>query len=169
MIYRRRRTALTGIAGATVLIGLLASGCQMKRAPESRPATSQESDYVTAIHDVLSVDGELGMLRNRGTETESIVSSIRAYVAGIDGTDFSGCPEDFTEAFRWHRDAWEKSMAFFERFPSLRGEMHDVFEAIRSEGGETQTELERVEALIWDSWAEVEAVAADYGAIEPSR
>ncbi len=124
---------------------------------------------MTAIYDVLSVDGELGIQRNGATETESIVSSIRTYLAGIDGTDFSACPDDFTEAFRWHRDAWEKSIVFFERFPNLRGEMHELFETIRSEGGETQIELERIEALIWDSWAEVEAVAADYGAIEPSR
>ena len=53
------------------------------------------------------------------------------------------------------------------RFPDLRGEMHELFEEIRGQSVEHRDDLERTEVPIWDTWREVEAVAADYGAIEP--
>ena len=55
-------------------------------------------------------DSKLGGLRNHAPETASLVESVGSYVEGLDNIDFSGCPEDFTAAFRSHRDAWERSI-----------------------------------------------------------
>jgi hypothetical protein len=87
-----------------------------------------------------------------------LTTSIREYVAAIDGLDFSSCPESFTEAFRRHRDAWNDSLPFFERFPEMRGEMHDLFDELRDDEG-TQLQLEAIDKQIWDTWGEVEAAA----------
>jgi hypothetical protein len=146
---------------------LVVTGCGGDR-PRSDRRASETVDEVTAIYDVLAIDSELGIIRNSATETKPLAIAIREYVAALDSLDFSACPEDFTEAFRYHRNAWEESIPFFEEFADLRGEMHELFDQIRSRDVETRDALERAEVPIWDSWREVEAVAADYGAIEPS-
>lgn len=157
-------SSLALVIGFLGLVVLVAPGCQRQGL---RGDASQSGDYMTAIHDVLSIDSELGIVRNEATRTRSLATAIGDYVASIDTVDFSGCPADFTEAFRAHRNAWEESIRFFERFPDLRGEMHELFEEIRSQSIELRDDLERTEVPIWDTWSEVEAVAADYGAIEP--
>jgi len=169
----RPRIFFLAIAGVWLVasVVLAVSGCGLeRRSPESGGAIAERepADYVTAIHDMLALDGELAVDRNHDSESVTIAEAIRRYVAGIDSADFSACPIDFREAFLWHRNVWEESIPFFERFPDLRGEMHLLFDEIRGRGAETQVELERIEASIWDSWLEVESVAADYGAIEPS-
>ncbi|MDX1741261.1 MAG: hypothetical protein R3178_08215 [Rhodothermales bacterium] len=153
---------------AVVLPAVLGCGGEPSRnGNEAMRAGGTTVGEVTAIYDVLAIDSELGIIRNSATETKPLSTAIRNYVSALDTVDFSACPEDFTEAFRYHRNAWEESIPFFEPFGDLRGEMHDLFEEIRDQSMDTRDALERVEVPIWDSWREVEAVAADYGAIEP--
>ncbi len=169
MARKRIVVSARGILLVVAAVFAMATGCREQQAVVPRGGVEVPEaavDYVTAIHDLLSIDSELGLVRNRASETKPVADAVREYVEGIDATDFSACPADFAAAFQWHRDAWRESIPFLEQFPDLRGEMHDVFDEIRSRGGETSLELERLEAQIWDSWREVEAVAADYGAVE---
>ncbi len=160
----------THAIGLVALIAVIGPGCQCG-APRGDAGRTAEigstDDPVIAIYDVLSIDSELGIIRNQATETRSLAAAIREYVASIDSVDFGACPADFAEAFRAHRNAWEESIPFFERFPDLRGEMHELFEQIRRQSVDVRDELERTEVPIWDTWREVEAVAADHGAIGP--
>lgn len=81
-------------------------------------------------------------------------------MAELDSIDFSECPIEFAKAFERHRDAWEGSIPFFERFGHLRGELHELFEQIRNIDEATEAALKAHENQIWGTWAEVEAAAA---------
>lgn len=127
-------------------------------------------DPAAAMARVLEEDAQLGATRNHASETGPIAEAIRRYVAGLDALDVSDCPEAFVHALGRHRSAWEQSVAFFEQFPELRGELHDVFEMIRTRDEASSAGLEAAEAGIWSTWAEVEAVVEKYappGKAEP--
>ncbi len=161
------RTQCTGVLLALLVLVVTGCGGKGSQGDSRAPGGGMTVDEVTAIYDVLALDSELGIIRNSATKTKPLSTAIREYVAALDTVDFSACPEDFTEAFRFHRNAWEESIQFFEQFGDLRGEMHELFEEIRGRDVAMRDALERIEVPIWDSWREVEAVAADYGAIEP--
>ncbi|NND44119.1 MAG: hypothetical protein HKN58_02260 [Xanthomonadales bacterium] len=113
-------------------------------------------DAQAAIESVLEQDSRLGAERNEATRHMPIARVIEQYVAGLDALDLASCPEDFMLAMRRHRDAWQASVKFFEAYPELRGEMHEVFERIRAQGAAARSGLEGAEAAIWGTWAEVE-------------
>jgi hypothetical protein len=134
---------------------------------EPVPGETERRGYADAIDRVLERDRVIGAERNRAPEQAPLADAVRRYVAGIDAIDFGGCPPEFTEAFRRHRDAWEASIVFFERFDGLRGEMHDVFDEIRRGDDDVRAELHRIEDRIWQTWDEVEAAARDYRVAAP--
>ena len=68
--------------------------------------------------------------------------------------DYNACPEAFTTAFEKHIKAWIATIPVLDKYPDLRGEMHDVFDII--EAGEHQDTFKALVKAIWDSWAEVE-------------
>lgn len=112
-----------------------------------------------AIKRVLDADSDLGALRNHNCEERSLTETVKAYVKGMRELSFDGCPDDFRTAFETHILAWEDSIPFFDNHLELRGEMHDLFEQIRSQDGATKNELEAVEKAIWRSWSDVESAS----------
>lgn len=167
MLLRSFHAGTALLVTVVVLAGIGCGNGSPSRADRPPDRSDAPRDYVSAIIDVLSLDSELGLVRNSATQSASLAEAIRGYVTALDSMDFSGCPDDFTAAFAYHRNAWEESIPFFEPFSDMRGEMHELFDQIRERSAETHDGLERVEVRIWDSWREVEAVAADHGAIEP--
>jgi hypothetical protein len=146
------------LAGALLVLHPLGCG----KGEEHRNGAA---DPVGAIRAVLAQDEALGADRNHAPESQPISQAIRDYVAGLQGIDFGGCPEEFTRAFRRHIAAWQRSIPFFAQFDHLRGEMHDIFESIRQQEGEARAGLESAEEDIWGTWDEVEAAARRAGAI----
>jgi hypothetical protein len=112
-----------------------------------------------AVARILAADGVLGEARNHDCEGVSLETSVRRYVAGLDGLDFRSAPGDFAWAFARHRDAWEGAIPFFARYPDLRGELHALFDEIRHSSEKARLELERHEAEIRETWAEVKSSA----------
>jgi hypothetical protein len=144
-----------------VLMAALLAGCA-----SSRPSPSDNG--TSAVARVLQQDDVLGTQRNHACETAPLAQAVRDYVRGLAALDFSGCPDDFVDAFTRHREAWEASIPFFEAYHDLRGEMHDLFEQIRDRDPSTKAELEELEAGIWGTWAEVEAAIERTSAAPPS-
>ncbi len=125
----------------------------------------QSMSPAEAIQIVLSADEQLGARRNQACKDIPVSTAIRQYVAGIDSLDFSACPEDFSTAFRRHRDAWAASVDYFAQFDNLRGEMHALFETI-AEGDSAQAAgYDRAMKAIMDTWSEVEAAARRNAAV----
>ncbi len=144
-----------------MVVLLLVTGCASSPPPGRTPL--QEIDRV------IELDNQLGALRNMHCETHPIAEAVRQYVRGLNAISFHGAPDDFAAAFSRHRKAWEDSLPFFARYGALRGEMHDVFEFIRMKSPEDAADLEKVEAKIWGTWADVEsAIKLHRNAPEPS-
>jgi len=104
---------------------------------------------------VISTDDSLGLIRNFQSEKTSLSVSIGQYVAEISTLDLSECPEEFRKAFTDHVLAWQEILAVTDRYGSLRGEMHDLFEMI--ETGKDSVVFGDKQRRIWETWAEVES------------
>lgn len=153
--WRHRANFLRASCGsffAVLAVAGILSGCA-----ETIDQEHQDPTFAKVIRKVLEQDTRLGTVRNNASRTGPIALAVEDYVAGLDALDLEYCPEDFRLALRRHRDAWYESVAFLEQHAELRGELHDVFDAIRAKGEKPREGLERVEAGIWETWAGVEA------------
>lgn len=127
----------------------------------SVPADMQ-NDPFSAMTRVLEADSHLGAIRNHNVETMPIAEAIRRYVEGLDALELDHCPDEFVRALQNHREAWNQSIAFFEQFSELRGELHEVFEMIRARDEASSDGLQKAEAEIWSTWTEVEEAVNQY-------
>ena len=108
----------------------------------------------TCIEKAIAKDAALGKVRNHACEAISLSETIDDYVEGLKAIDFQHCPKDFALAFKAHWEAWEKMGTFVEKYPDMRGEMHDLFDEI--EQGEDAGTFKPLLAAIWDTWGEIE-------------
>ncbi len=127
-------------------------------------ADKSKQSQIAAIKSVLAQDSKLGEARDQGCESAPMAETIKTYVAALDQIEFSECPDDFTAAFKRHRDAWENLASFFTSYDTLRGEMPDLFSIIRESGDESRASLEQIEKQIWGTWGHVEAAMRRHGA-----
>ena len=108
-----------------------------------------------AIKKVIAADEAIGKVRNHACEKISLAETIQHYTDGLAAIDYSYCPEDFKKAFAKHRKAWLLLIPFVEKYPDMRGEMHDLFDQLeKGKDGET---FKLMVNAVWDTWAEVEA------------
>lgn len=111
----------------------------------------KEKDCITHV---IAIDDTIGKARNHNCETISLSETIRIYISEIDKIDFSDCPSNFKQAFDSHKEAWSKMITITDKYPDLRGEMHDLFKVL--EGGENKKEFKILLDSIWSTWGEVE-------------
>lgn len=135
-----------------ILIGLFLA-CKEPNAKQ--PTKNAVVDLTKACLDrVMAQDDSLGKARNHACETISLSETIKQYVSGLENIDYSNCPEAFVNAFKAHREAWTAMMEVTDKYPDLRGEMHDLFDELeKSEDADTFKSLLKP---IWDTWALVE-------------
>ncbi len=103
---------------------------------------------------IIAMDDSLGTIRNHACETVSLAETIRNYAASLQKLDFSSCPPSFATAFEKHRQAWLAMIPLAEKYPKLRGEMHDLFDQLKA--GEDAAVFGPLLDAIWATWAEVE-------------
>lgn len=118
----------------------------------------KEEKVVTVVPDCIEVilkkDSELGTIRNHACEKTSLSRTIDNYVSSIKKLDYTECPTEFTQAFSDHQEAWLATKIVTNKHSDLRGEMHDLFDAINKTAD--STEFKVLVKGIWDTWAEVE-------------
>lgn len=144
--------------GGIAALLLLLSSCAAAT-PVEEPARS--------IERVLAEDAVLGAVRNDAPRHMPLAQAVRDYAGALDALDLSACPEDFRRAMRRHIAAWWDVLPYVEGFPSLRGEMHDVFDQIHVASNPTADEFQRLVDAIWETWAPVERIALQHGAVLP--
>jgi len=108
----------------------------------------------SCMDQVIAIDNDIGGTRNHNCEVMSLSETIKIYTAGIDKIDFKGCPSDFSKAFDDHKKAWTAMLAVTDKYPDLRGEMHDLFKIL--EEGKDKDSFKPLLAKIWSTWADVE-------------
>lgn len=129
------------------------------RVKQNSNERSNHSSQRMAIQKVYEIDGVLAKQRDHLPENNSLAFAISSYVLGLDSIDYSQCPDEFAEAYKNHRDAWNDSIAFFKNHDELRGEMHALMEKLRQQDTAVSRELETKLKKVKDTWTEVESIA----------
>lgn len=138
------------IAGCILLLS-----CGNKHKLKDHVSSNEHAGLERAcIENIIEKDSELGKIRNFNCEEMPMSEAINRYVKKLNSLDFSSCSKEFTAAFQKHIEAWLSFTQVSDRYPNLRGEMHDVFAEI--EKSTDSLEFRRLEKQIWDSWKEVE-------------
>jgi len=106
------------------------------------------------VERVLAMDDTLGRQRNHACEQVSLSRAINDYVNGLREADFTDCPDNFKQAFDSHIRAWINIIQVTDKYPAVRGEMHDLFNQIAQSKG--STEFNAYLAEIWNTWDAVE-------------
>ncbi|WP_298904125.1 hypothetical protein [uncultured Psychroserpens sp.] len=128
---------------------LLILGCKNSEEKNKVPISEEQ-----CIKTILEQDSILGNIRNHATETLSLNTTITNYTDSLKDLDFNYCPDDFSNAFQTHIDAWIAMKTVTDNYSNLRGEMHDVFDQIElsKDSVAFKTKLK----AIWDTWKTIE-------------
>ncbi|WP_418603117.1 hypothetical protein [Hwangdonia sp.] len=122
-------------------------GCKQK---EKNHAVANKD----CIEKIIKTDDSLGTIRNYECEKISLSQTISNYANSLNNLDFTGCPEQFKTAFKNHEQAWRNMMVLTNNYPELRGEMHDLFDTIKT--GKDSAAFNPLLKNIWDTWAIIE-------------
>lgn len=107
----------------------------------------------TEIKKILKADDVLGKKRNQDCKTISLSETILKYTTELKKLDLSHCSSNFKAAFYKHIEAWEAMISITDKYPNLRGEMHQLFKQIETKN---DTEFKSKLANIWSTWDEIE-------------
>lgn len=129
-------------------------GCKGPKEKLENSDSKIEIKEKNCVDRILKQDSIFGDIRNHASENISLSETIDNYANGLKSMDYIKCPEEFKSAFQAHIEAWLEMRKVSDRYPSLRGELHDVFGRI--EKSEDSTEFKLLEKQIWDTWKVVE-------------
>ena len=137
------------------IILIMITGCNSPQVKESKPShQSIKSPEQICIERIIKEDESLGTIRNNACKNLPLSQSIKDYTEGIEKLNFENCREKFTRAFNKHKEAWTDMIPVTNNYPTLRGEMHDLF--ARLEKGDHAEEFKKRLKLITDTWTAVE-------------
>lgn len=103
---------------------------------------------------IIAKDDSLGTIRNHACENISLDQTISNYTSALATLDFKYCPENFTNAFTIHRNAWDALIPIVRKYGHKRGEMHLLFKEL--EISEDSTLFKQKLKFVWDTWSDVE-------------
>lgn len=144
------------VAALLFTVGVLSAIACEDTSRRNLPPSSVQANGTSqdCMERVIALDDSLGRLRNHACEKISLAETIRNYADGLQQIDFSNCPADFTAAFDKHRQAWLHLIPVVEKYPDMRGEMHDLFDGL--EQGEDADIFKPQVKNVWDTWTEIE-------------
>ena len=108
------------------------------------------------IESILKKDSVLGQIRNHASEQISLSETIDNYTNSLKSLDYSDCPDNFTIAFHEHIEAWLELKKASDKYPELRGELHEVFSELEKK--KDSLEFKSFETKILDTWETVEKI-----------
>lgn len=110
---------------------------------------------------IMQKDNSLGTIRNHDSKNISLSTTIDKYTNSVKNLNFKNCPTNFKNAFLGHLSAWEDIKQVTDNHPQLRGEMHALFDSIKTTNDSLAFTIKL--KVIFDTWKEVEI------AIEPFK
>ena len=114
-------------------------------------------NQTNCIERIFEKDSLLGEIRNHASENISLSRSIKNYTKELESLDYSDCPQKFVASFHDHIKAWKRVTKISDKYPLLRGELHNVFTIL--EKSEDSTEFKSLAKQVWDTWYRVEEEA----------
>lgn len=128
--------------------------CKEPGAKQQNVQLTPEMNQTNCIERIFEKDSVLGDIRNHASETISLSQSITNYAKELEFLDYSNCPQKFVSAFHDHIEAWKRVTRVTDKYPSLRGELHDIFAEL--EKSKDSTEFKSLVKQVWDTWHWVE-------------
>ncbi|MCA0153757.1 hypothetical protein [Winogradskyella vincentii] len=113
-----------------LILTLLLLGCNGADKKDHSSASNMEQKKINCVKYIFEKDSIFGNIRNHASEKASLSDAINNYAKNLKSLDFSNCPEDFELAFHKHIEAWLDFRKVSDKYPSLRGELHDIFSTI---------------------------------------
>jgi len=132
-------------------------GCKEPVAKQDNPELKPMTKQLNCTDRIFEKDSILGSIRNHASERISLSKTIDNYTDSLQALDFSECPSKFKTAFQEHIVAWQNIKITTDKYPSLRGELHYIFEEL--EQSKDSIEFKSFLKQIWDTWNLVEASA----------
>lgn len=133
-----------------LLMILLFTSCKQEKKANTTPLITKKE----CINNILKLDDSLGKLRNIECKQVPLSQSITNYITALNNLDYTSCPKTFSNAFKQHTKAWDKMIEVTNKYATLRGEMHDLFNQIETSKDSTQFKILLKD--IWDTWENIE-------------
>ncbi|WP_108840677.1 hypothetical protein [Aquimarina sp. Aq78] len=133
-----------------LLFSLLLLGCNGPNKKENRSFSDIERKSIDCVKQIFEKDSIFGNIRNHASEKTSLTEVINDYSKNLKSLDYSHCPEEFESAFSKHIDAWLDFRKISDKYPLLRGELHDIFAVI--EKSKDSTEFKSRLNQILETW-----------------
>ncbi len=143
-----------------IVISCCFIACKNTVDKEKKSLISSEEQQTECVKMVFEKDSILGSIRNHASKKISLSQTITNYTNDLKLIDFSLCPTAFETAFDKHIDAWLKMKKVTDNYPSMRGELHAIFDQL--EKSKDSVEFKSSLKQIWDTWKEVENSAKQF-------
>ncbi|MDU8887068.1 hypothetical protein RXV94_12935 [Yeosuana sp. MJ-SS3] len=134
-------------------------GCKESVVKKNNSDSSLEMKRTECIERIFAKDSFLGNVRNHASEKIPLKDALNNYTSELESLDYTNCPENFISAFQDHINAWKKVAEISSKYPSLRGELHDIF--LQLEKSKDSIELKSLVKQVWDTWSKVEESASN--------
>ena len=143
---------------SSILIAFfLLLGCKGEVDKEKKVNQGIVIEPIDCVDRIFQKDSVLGDIRNYASEKISLSETIDNYTNGLQSLDYTDCPDKFRSAFQEHIQAWLNIKIVSDNYPSLRGELHDIFAEL--EKSSDSIAFKSLVKQIWDSWKMVEEQA----------
>lgn len=129
-------------------------GCKDAGPKQNASDSSDKNSQIECVKRIYSKDSVLGAARNLASENISISLAITNYTTGLESLDYTNCPYNFVTSFQEHIEAWKKVTIVTDKYPLIRGELHDIFSQL--EKSDDSTEFKMLVKEVWDTWSKVE-------------
>ncbi|MBT8308689.1 MAG: hypothetical protein KJN85_17255 [Maribacter sp.] len=134
----------------SLIILILLLGCRHTAEKQKNTDIAIDEDAIACVQMVFEKDSILGEIRNHSPEKISLSESIDNYTHELESMDFTHCPEKFRSSFNAHIKAWQQLRSVTDKYPSMRGELHDIFARLKKSGD--STEFKALVQKVWDTW-----------------
>jgi hypothetical protein len=129
---------------------ILLLGCKDYNKKEDSNLLNEERKSIDCVKQIFEKDSIFGGIRNHASEKISLSEAINNYSKNLMSLDFSNCTEEFELAFHKHIEAWLDFRKVSNKYPLLRGELHDIFTII--EKSEDSTKFKSKLDKILETW-----------------
>ncbi|WP_300569340.1 hypothetical protein [Flavobacterium sp.] len=131
----------------TMIFFLQSCERMINRLKDNEEITTAQQDCIVKV---IAKDDSIGKVRNRQSKSISLSQSITNYTEGMKKISTEGCPKDFARDFNSHIKAWNDLLIVTDKYPELRGDMHDLL--LQLEKSKDSTELKKLKGGIWQTW-----------------
>jgi len=133
-----------------LLIIILLLGCKPTTEKQKSADIAVDKEAMACVKMVFEKDSILGEIRNHSSKNISLSETINDYTKELESMNFTNCPEKFKSSFNAHIMAWRHLRSVTDKYPAMRGELHDIFASIEKSGD--STEFKALVQEVWDTW-----------------